>query len=198
MGRLTGRIRVLKPAGRLHWQVGASEPPPTNVLGWAGEAVLATRIEQGSRPQAIVRSGRLPAPAQQPAAARPVSDAPDPWLLNDPWRAARPVQRLEPGEGKVVPDQVEQRLQHQASRTLKTSSRASKQERRRSQASDGAKRGKGPCMGQGLLAFVADSVVTASQSHLPHNLLQFCPSAQSCTPSADFLGRAVFCHPCWG
>ena len=43
-------------------------------------------------------------------------DAPDPWLLNDPWRAARPVQRLEPGEGKVVPDQVEQRLQQQASK----------------------------------------------------------------------------------
>ena len=113
-------VRVLKPSGHRHWQVGSADPPPLNVMGWDGTAVLVTPIVQGVRQPSVVKSGRMPKAEQKPQ-VHPTkdADATDPWMHNDPWRQARlgskpPV--ASSTEPRALQGPVESRLQAQDQR----------------------------------------------------------------------------------
>ena len=113
-------LRILKPAGHRHWQVGASSPPPANVLGWDDCVVLATPIEHGTKAPSVVRSGRLPRTDSKPDTPESKDgDGQDPWLHTDPWRQARAATRptvAPTAEARAPTGPVEARLQTQDQR----------------------------------------------------------------------------------
>ena len=110
-------LRILKPSGHRHWQVGAAGPPPASVLGWDGDVILVTPVEHGARPAPVIKSGRMPKTGAKSheSAARDVEGT-DPWIHSDPWRHAKLPSKPQPSalpEPRTAVGPVEARLQSQ-------------------------------------------------------------------------------------
>ena len=144
--QLSWRLRVLKPSGHRHWVVGSDQAPPTEVLGWSGDVVLAVPIEQSSRPRPVVHSGKVPLTSMGPHPHRDaVREPADPWLLNDPWKQAKsqdnaaPPAELDHGPAPAS-SSVEGKLQQQAARmsALESDVRALRDEQRTARQVDKA------------------------------------------------------------
>ena len=110
-------VKILRASGPTHWVLGSDRAPPSAVLGWNGVPVLASLVDPAARPRSVLQSGKPPAAATV-AAVAPAAEAPDPWLHNDPWKAAaKPAASLKSApDPRTVPGPIEQRFQQQESR----------------------------------------------------------------------------------
>ena len=125
-----------------------------------GRAVLATQTSAEARPQAVIRSGRLPLVAPKPTPGPASSDQSDPWLHNDPWRQAKLPSQQEGPEVRLLPESVDTRLNQHATKlqSLEKDLQAFREEQKAARQEDRAVFAKDLATVQGQMATMAKDV----------------------------------------
>ena len=124
-------VKVLKALGPSHWLLGSSEEPPLEWPLFNGQTILVNKVQQRTAAAPVIQSGsfQTTGPAPDSTSSKEAKSGEDPWLVSDPWSAARSLSSVgnrslqtrspsaqSAATGRAVTGPIEQRFQQQDAR----------------------------------------------------------------------------------